>query len=381
MLNLSESTYILKHPQNLDNFLKENKGKNFVALHQTSEKDYIGWQGLDHTFVECENRMWNLGKRKLPRGIHYDGGSDWVCLNREFVMFLVSEQDSDPLLDGLFKMLEYSILASESFFQTLLINSKYCHSYVPNNLLAINWKRNIGCKCQQRHIVDWCGCSPNDIKPQDWKNIATTFNKNLFFARKFEPVVSQEILNMIDDWIFGESHSEIHSRNSYWNNIYHHQDLSPEPDSATLKLAKLLAQNVTNEPFEILEIHTYHYKDELKGFLIHLHLKSGPQIEIMYDLIKSRLESSIKERNAKFAIGSSFDPKELFFRNFLSSFGQTSQTQLMYELDATEEKGHFTARVLWIDPLSTPRALQNLTSKMPCHPHPLGTIHLGCGQS
>ena len=25
----------------------------------------------------------------------------------------------------------------------------------------------MGCRCQYKHIVDWCGCSPNDFKPED----------------------------------------------------------------------------------------------------------------------------------------------------------------------------------------------------------------------
>lgn len=39
---------------------------------------------------------------------------------------------------------------------------------VDNNLRITNWNRKLGCKCQYKHIVDWCGCSPNDFKPQDF---------------------------------------------------------------------------------------------------------------------------------------------------------------------------------------------------------------------
>lgn len=42
-----------------------------------------------------------------------------------------------------------------------------CDSLVDNNLRVTNWNRKLGCKCQYKHIVDWCGCSPNDFKPQD----------------------------------------------------------------------------------------------------------------------------------------------------------------------------------------------------------------------
>lgn len=56
----------------------------------------------------------------------------------------------------------------QSFFHTVLENSPACESLVDNNLRVTNWNRKLGCKCQYKHIVDWCGCSPNDFKPQDF---------------------------------------------------------------------------------------------------------------------------------------------------------------------------------------------------------------------
>lgn len=56
----------------------------------------------------------------------------------------------------------------QSFFHTVLENSPFCDSMVDNNLRITNWNRKLGCKCQYKHIVDWCGCSPNDFKPADF---------------------------------------------------------------------------------------------------------------------------------------------------------------------------------------------------------------------
>lgn len=57
---------------------------------------------------------------------------------------------------------------AQSFFHTVLENSHACETLVDNNLRVTNWNRKLGCKCQYKHIVDWCGCSPNDFKPQDF---------------------------------------------------------------------------------------------------------------------------------------------------------------------------------------------------------------------
>lgn len=134
---------------------------------------FIQKQGLDKTFVECDYRMWRIGNRKLPSGIQVDGGSDWIALSRPFVEY-VADPKPDELVVGLIKVFSHTLLPAESFFHTTLRNSKFCDTYVDNNLHVTNWKRKLGCKCQYKHVVDWCGCSPNDFTPEDWSRILNT---------------------------------------------------------------------------------------------------------------------------------------------------------------------------------------------------------------
>lgn len=77
----------------------------------------------------------------------------------------------------------------QSFFHTVLENSPYCDTMVDNNLRITNWNRKLGCKCQYKHIVDWCGCSPNDFKPADFHRFQVTEpGFSLIRARKFFPL-------------------------------------------------------------------------------------------------------------------------------------------------------------------------------------------------
>ena len=78
----------------------------------------------------------------------------------------------------------------QSFFHTALENSNLCETFVDNNLRITNWRRKLGCQCQYKHIVDWCGCSPNDFKPEDfykvkvrdvWTLFCTVSNNRLCF--------------------------------------------------------------------------------------------------------------------------------------------------------------------------------------------------------
>nr|CAI5851663.1 unnamed protein product [Callosobruchus analis] len=156
VLNLSESDLPVKTVGQLSEFLALNRDRNFVKSHGREVQRFIQKQGLDKTFVECETRMWRIGER-------VDGGSDWIALSRKFVEY-VSNPHPDDLISGLLRIFKHTLLPAESFFHTALRNSQFCDTYVDNNLHVTNWKRKLGCKCQYKHVVDWCGCSPNDFR-------------------------------------------------------------------------------------------------------------------------------------------------------------------------------------------------------------------------
>lgn len=151
VLNLSESDFPIKTIDKLEEFLAANKNKNFVKSHGREAQRFIQKQGLDKTFVECDFRMWRIGDRTLPTGIQIDGGSDWVCLSRDFVGYVTDEQQ-DELVRGLLKIFAHTLLPAESFFHTAIRNSVFCDTYIDNNLHITNWKRKLGCKCQYKSM-------------------------------------------------------------------------------------------------------------------------------------------------------------------------------------------------------------------------------------
>ena len=140
IINLSESDYILKKPEDFKEFLYKNKGRNFVKSHGRETTTFLKKQGLDRTFYECDNHMFRLGPRNLPEGLVIDGGSDWVCLSRDFIYYILKEE-KDSLLNGLNAIFNYTLLPAESFFHTTLRNSRFCPTYLNNNLRITNWKR------------------------------------------------------------------------------------------------------------------------------------------------------------------------------------------------------------------------------------------------
>jgi len=100
-------------------FLTINREHNFVKSHGREVQQFIQKQGLDKTFVECEARMWRVGEKELPKGIIWDGGSDWLALSRPFVDYLVA---GDTLISGLSQFFKYTLLPAEVLITIFLLN-------------------------------------------------------------------------------------------------------------------------------------------------------------------------------------------------------------------------------------------------------------------
>lgn len=74
---------------------------------------FIQKQGLDRTFVECDNHMWRVDTRPLPHDVTVDGGSDWIVLHRNYSRYLVT--DKSKFLTDIKKYYEFSLLPAEVY--------------------------------------------------------------------------------------------------------------------------------------------------------------------------------------------------------------------------------------------------------------------------
>jgi protein xylosyltransferase len=366
VLNLSESDFPIKTIDKLEVFLTSNRNKNFVKSHGREVQRFIQKQGLDKTFVECDTHMWRIGDRLLPLGIEIDGGSDWICLSRDFVKY-VTNPEKDDLITGLLKIFQHTLLPAESFFHTSIRNSKFCNTYLDNNLHITNWKRKLGCKCQYKHVVDWCGCSPNDFKPDDWPRLLATEHKQLFFGRKFEPIVNQMIILQLEEWLFGPYSPDVVHLNSYWQNLYHYKDKSPAPNRILLTIANSLIRinSKSNQfqefyrPLRILEIHDYSENDLYRGFLIRHEAKINENITLELEtwcrpLTVAQVSKSVKiaSKIMQFEVSTDLDPKEQIFRNIQKVMGPKSEPIMLLKLSGSSRPENATANftVLWVDP-------------------------------
>ncbi|CAL1290966.1 unnamed protein product [Larinioides sclopetarius] len=327
------------------------KDWNWDYVINLSESDFpikfIAKQGLDKTFYECDMHMWRLGDRTLPWGIRVDGGSDWIALHSNFCSYLT--QQNNTLLQGLMTVFRYTLLPAESFFHTVLQNSEFCETVIDNNLHVTNWKRKQGCKCQYKHIVDWCGCSPNVFKPEDWPRLQATEDRPYYFARKFEPIINQQIIEQVETWIYG-SKKGITNLDSYWQNDYHFLDKSPPTDDsrisiyesfARLGLKQLQAISKTCKGLLIL------YKAQPVGGNKPVILETQVRPIQHYIVYKGIGPTG---RLKFLQVGSDYDLKEQVFRNFGRILGPFSDVGLIHRWGPGTQ---FSATFVWVDPTNT----------------------------
>ncbi|XP_013115718.2 xylosyltransferase oxt [Stomoxys calcitrans] len=369
VINLSESDFPVKKLEKLERFLLANRNRNFVKGHGRETQRFIQKQGLDKTFVECDTHMWRIGDRKLPNGIQIDGGSDWVGLSRPFVKYVIENKDTQELLKGLLVIFRHTLLPAESFFHTVLRNSKFCNTYVDNNLHVTNWKRKLGCKCQYKHVVDWCGCSPNDFKPEDWSRLQNTESKMLFFARKFEPIINQGIILKLEEWLHGPYPTDMPNLQAYWQSFYNAEDKRSQADDVTLTIAESVVRRLTKHwnigDIKILELSHYLHNDQYKGYLIRYQCRDKSSNQT-YELetrvrpmqfAKFAKTSKFAKRLKNFEVSSDYDQKEQISRNYQKFLGPHSDLVLTFTFvgatsPSPKDTSHsYNLTLLWIDPM------------------------------
>ncbi|XP_075164443.1 xylosyltransferase oxt [Haematobia irritans] len=369
VINLSESDFPVKKLEKLEEFLLANRNRNFVKGHGRETQRFIQKQGLDKTFVECDTHMWRIGDRKLPQGIQIDGGSDWIGLSRPFVEYVLANKDTEELLKGLMVIFRHTLLPAESFFHTVLRNSKFCATYVDNNLHVTNWKRKLGCKCQYKHVVDWCGCSPNDFKPDDWSRLQNTESKMLFFARKFEPIINQAIILKLEEWLYGPYPSETPNLQAYWQSFYNSDDKKTKQDDVTLTYAESIVRRVTRQwntkDHKVLELSHYMHNDQYKGYLIRyqcVDISSNETYELEtrvrpVQYAKYAKNSKFAKRLKNFEISTDYDQKEQISRNYQKFLGPYTDLVLTFTFAGAisaspKDTSHsYNLTLLWIDPM------------------------------
>ena len=112
------------------------------------------------------------------------------------------------------------------FYHTVIVNSPFCDRILSARLRHVNFQKKSGRACDCKRI-DWCGCSPNFFRSEDFvtntRNIELLFANNLtFFARKFDPVFNQRVINALDTFVHAKKQTKKSKKAEefFWMNVY-----------------------------------------------------------------------------------------------------------------------------------------------------------------
>ena len=241
VVNLSDVDVALRTNEEVVEFLRPYKGRNFVQVHQgTGEwlekarnftRKYVVVECGGYGFVAVNGSAIDLGggpqccfgrggpvvyanatELHLPdaRAVQdaemladapsgapsrLRTGSQWVILDRAFATYLVRDERAAHWV----RVFERRFLADEAFVQTALMDSPFASTLVNHNLRYIYWPHFDG-----DPTAYWARMGYSYIGGPQVINATSApavFRSPYMFARKFDPTIDAQAIRMWDDWM------------------------------------------------------------------------------------------------------------------------------------------------------------------------------------
>jgi hypothetical protein len=204
---LTGQDYPIKSNEQIQRILIESGGQNFIEHFPLPNERWIDENGgLDRfnywRFIFSAERLAFIKKnhfvsqllnflclrltrvlpihRKPPPYIRLFGGSAYWCLTKDCIEHVNEIVQQDSVLVNFFK---FSLMPDETFFQTVILNSRIKNHVMNNNLRYIVWNTS---------------SHPEILRKQDFESFMGT---DKLFARKFDITIDSDVLDMIDQVI------------------------------------------------------------------------------------------------------------------------------------------------------------------------------------
>ncbi|MGV3706037.1 MAG: beta-1,6-N-acetylglucosaminyltransferase [Arcticibacter sp.] len=186
---LSGQDYPLRSMSELQEFLSLHSGAAFMEYVtggdpwlEESRRRIAQYHITDYTFpgqYKLEKLInYLMPKRQLPAGFELVGRSQWFTIDSESVRYILDVISTNKPIVNAFK---HSWGADELFFQSILYNSSLKPKLVNDNLRYIDWSA--------------AQSSPKVLTIGDAEAL---IRSGKFFARKFDSLVDEEIMDYID---------------------------------------------------------------------------------------------------------------------------------------------------------------------------------------
>ncbi|CAE7646976.1 Xylt1 [Symbiodinium sp. CCMP2456] len=197
-VKLSEFDYPVAPRHSLQQYLWLHKGLNFVGLDACSASTcarHLGTAcaGATYSFVSTL-RM----HKPLSFGMHFARGSEWVALTFDFAKYLVLEIDTPSAMQEIWKDCLLLYQPDEAFFQTAILNSRFCRRHVSMTLHHIP----VLLERRTHGTHDEIGTRSPKVFSHEDLAVLQDARQPRFFARKFLNVTGEptsELCRRLDD--------------------------------------------------------------------------------------------------------------------------------------------------------------------------------------
>jgi hypothetical protein len=188
---LSGEDYPIKSTDHVKRFLSKNSGKEFIESFAFDKPNRWSRHGGSYNPL---NRVlfWTLffrskhiqikWQRRFPLGFKPHLGSQWWCLSKECIEYLNTFIARNPKYVRYFN---WVFIPDECFFQSILSNSPYARKIAGDGI----------------RYADWENPNPNYPRTLMISDLEKLRESPALFARKFDAVRSQELVDRLDDEI------------------------------------------------------------------------------------------------------------------------------------------------------------------------------------
>lgn len=179
-INLSGQDHPLKSQDIIRSFLTKNRKNNYIRIIDQAKERPETMNRIEHHFTENNTGFTEVkNKRKfLNNTVPYIGGQ-WMILTRSCCEFICNSGESRKFEE----FYKNTLIADESFFQTLLMNTSFKENLINDDKRAIVWIPDGNIKLR-----------PKTFTTHDIDFLQTGDN---LFARKFDDHVDPHIINMM----------------------------------------------------------------------------------------------------------------------------------------------------------------------------------------
>jgi len=179
-INLSGQDYPLKSQKIIREYLTQNKGKNYIKIADQKDIRPETMNRIENYFDEVDDKISPLTyKREFMKDITPYIGGQWMILTRDCCTFICTSTEVKKF-ENYYKN---TLIADESFFQTVLMNTKFTGQLVNDDKRAIIWVPDGDIKLRPKTFT---------IDDLHFLN-----SESHLFARKFDDNVDNEIINQI----------------------------------------------------------------------------------------------------------------------------------------------------------------------------------------